>query len=292
MKKEIRLALSFLLALVLLYVGINFLKGKNLFSSHATYYVTYSDVSGLSTSSPIYTHGVRIGSVDAIVFNWQEPYDIVVRIRVKKDLALPAGTTAVLNTELLGSVTMNLLLPAGETTQTLAPGDTLRGYLDRGMMATIGELMPEAQTLLANIGSCVQSLQTLAADSTLAPTLHALPATLHRVNELMGDLSATLDVYHGVGQHLDTLGTTLNRMAGDVPVATLVARADSTLTALNALAAQLQDGNGTLSQLLADPSLYQQLDSLTNEARSLVTDVKEHPDRYLNLSTLFGRNKH
>lgn len=291
MKKETRLALTFLLALVLLYVGLNFLKGKNLFSSHATYYVTYTDVTGLSTSSPIYTHGVRIGSVDAITFNWLEPYDIVVRIRVKKDLALPVGTTAVLNTELLGSVTMNLLLPAGETTQMLVPGDTLRGTLDRGMMATLGELMPEAQALLSQLGGTMQSLRDLTADSTLSTTLHALPATIRRVDAMMDDLSSTLAVYHGVGQHIDTLSTTLNAMADEVPVAALVARADSTLVSLNALATLLQEGDGTLAQLMGDPSLYQQLDSLTNEARSLVNDVKEHPDRYINLSTLFGRNK-
>ena len=94
--KEILLGAIFLLALALLFGGISFLKGRDLFSSNHTYYVRYNDVTGLSNSSPIYVNGVRIGIVSGISYNYSHPDGIVVRIGVNKKLRIPQGSQALL----------------------------------------------------------------------------------------------------------------------------------------------------------------------------------------------------
>ena len=287
MKKEIRIALAFLLALVLLYLGINFLKGKNLFSKQNTYCVLYNNVTGLSTSSPVYTNGVRIGSVDAIDCNYAQPSQIVVRISVRRELALPRGTVARLDTELLGSVTMNLILPAPSANSVCyAPCDTIPGVLDAGMMATIGTLMPELRQLFSRADTLLAHANALASDTHVGDVLSTLPATLARVDALLAELRSTLTTYHAVGDNLDTLSSTLIGYTNDVDIPHLTAQLDSTLTLLQATAAQLQNADNTAGLLLTDPSLYENLNATCNEARTLIDDVRANPSRYINLSTL------
>ena len=64
--KEIQIALVAIVGIVVLYFGLQFLKGLTLFSSDNHYYVKFDDISGLSASSPIYANGYRIGVVERL----------------------------------------------------------------------------------------------------------------------------------------------------------------------------------------------------------------------------------
>lgn len=69
MSKEIKIALVAVVGILIMYFGINFLKGINLFSSHNYYYITFNDIQGLGASTPIYADGYKVGTVDAIEFD-------------------------------------------------------------------------------------------------------------------------------------------------------------------------------------------------------------------------------
>ena len=71
--KEIRIALVAIGAIVLLYFGMNFLKGMSLFSSNNRYFISFDDVTGLASSSPIYANGFRVGVVKKVDYNYQNP---------------------------------------------------------------------------------------------------------------------------------------------------------------------------------------------------------------------------
>ena len=62
--KEIKIALVAIVSIVLLFFGMNFLKGMTLFSNGDSYYITFKDISGLSSSSPIFANGYRVGVVN------------------------------------------------------------------------------------------------------------------------------------------------------------------------------------------------------------------------------------
>ena len=69
-RKEIQIALMAIIGMVVLYFGLQFLKGLSLFSTDRNYYVKFKDISGLSASSPIYANGFKVGVVENIIYDY------------------------------------------------------------------------------------------------------------------------------------------------------------------------------------------------------------------------------
>ena len=92
--KEIRIALVAIVGILVMYFGINFLKGINLFSTNNTYYMTFDDIQGMGASTPIYADGYKVGTVDQLDFDYSGKGPIKVKVDIVKDLRIPAGSTA------------------------------------------------------------------------------------------------------------------------------------------------------------------------------------------------------
>ena len=102
--KEIQIALVAIVGVVVLYFGLQFLKGKKLFSTAQNYYVQFSDISGLTPSSPVYANGFRVGVVQDIIYNYEQQNSIVVSIGLDKEMRIPKGTSAAIVSDLLGNI--------------------------------------------------------------------------------------------------------------------------------------------------------------------------------------------
>ena len=63
---EVKIALVAVAAIVILFFGMNFLKGLTLFSSSNSYYARFNDISGVTVSSPVYANGQRVGVVEKV----------------------------------------------------------------------------------------------------------------------------------------------------------------------------------------------------------------------------------
>ena len=113
--REIKIALTAVAAGVLLFVGINFLKGINVFESSNSYYVKFKDIKGLTVSNAVYANGYPVGIVREINYNYSDNNGVVVRIELDKNMSIPRGTTAELEVAMMGGVTMNLLLGQNPT---------------------------------------------------------------------------------------------------------------------------------------------------------------------------------
>ena len=109
--KEIQIALVAIVGVVVLFFGLQYLKGKTLFSTDNNYYVKFSDVSGLSAASPIYANGFKVGVVEDIVFDYQHQSNIVARIGIDNQLAVPADSRAEILTDLMGNVKVEQVIP-------------------------------------------------------------------------------------------------------------------------------------------------------------------------------------
>lgn len=99
--KEIALGLAGILTIGILYYGISFLKGLNLFTTNNVYYVAFQDIGGLSKSSPVYADGFSIGVVSDINYDYRKG-GVFVQIDIDKNLRIPAGSKAELEKEVLG----------------------------------------------------------------------------------------------------------------------------------------------------------------------------------------------
>ena len=193
--KEVQIALVAITGLVILFFGMNFLKGLSLFSTGNKYMAKFDDITGLSASSPVYCNGVKIGTVESIDYDYSRPQDIVAVIGLNGDMQLPKGTAAEIASDLLGNV--RLVLKLGNMTDGyLAVGDTIRGQQQAGLMAKAADMVPQIEQMLPKLDSILASLNALLADPTLSRSLHnveditaGLTTTAVELNQLTASLN-------------------------------------------------------------------------------------------------------
>lgn len=294
MTKEIKIALAAVLAIVILFFGLNFLKGLTMFSSNNVYYVAFDDISGLSSSSPIYANGYQVGVVTSIKYDYTHQSPTLAVIDVDKNMRIPKGSTAEIESDMLGNLKLNLHL-GPDPLSNFALGDTLEGRLNGGTMAKLSAMMPTVEQMLPKLDSIVTSLNTLLADPAIAQTLHNvenvtadLKTSTARLNTLMANVNQQLpSLMSKADATLDNATTLTSSLAG-LDIAATKAQVDQTLADVNALTSSLASGKGTLGRLMNDTELYDRVSQTVNDADQLLVDLKQHPKRYVNIS-VFGK---
>ena len=132
MNKEIKVGLLAVVAITIFYIGFNFLKGQELFSSKHTYYTVYDHTAGLSVSHPVFINGFSVGRVKHIKILPNRHYKIVVAFDVAKKIKLPRTTTTkLISSDLLGSKAIELIV--GKTGDILQNHDTVAGMLEKSL---------------------------------------------------------------------------------------------------------------------------------------------------------------
>ena len=145
--KEVKIGLTGAVAIAALFIGLNFLKGINLFKSSNSYYIEFSDIKGLAKSGPVLANGYKIGTVRDILYNYQLPGHVLVEISVDESMRLPKGTKGTLVTEMLGGCNLNLLLGNPEDGH-YAPGDTIQGDDTKGLMDKAADIVPQVEQIM------------------------------------------------------------------------------------------------------------------------------------------------
>ena len=278
--------------MIILFFGINYLKGINMFKPESYYYVEFTNVNGLAQSSPVFANGFKIGIVRDIQYNYDKPGHVVVGMEIDQNMRIPAGSKAELVTEMLGTVKMNLLLDY-TSSGFFAPGDTIAGAANEGILgAAEKDLLPQIQKMLPKLDSIMGSLNRLLSDPALTNTLHnaeritaSLDATSKRLNRLMNeDIPSFTTNAVQITENLETISNSLK----NIDYASTFIKIDSTLQNVQMLTAKLNRKDNTLGLLMNDSSLYKNLNATSANAASLLKDLKEHPKRYVHFS-LFGK---
>lgn len=292
--KEVQIACVAILGVVVLFFGLQFLKGLSLLSNDNTYYVTFDDISGLSASSPVYANGYKVGVVKDIVYNYSGDGKIVAAVGLSKEMRLPKGSTAEIESDMLGNVKMNLVL-AGNPLESVAAGDTIQGGKDSGMLGKAANMLPAVEKMLPKIDSILTSLNALMADQALANSLHNvnritdnLAVTTSQLNTLTASLNRKVP---GMLDKADNVLCNTEQLTGklsDIDFAATMAKVDATLNNVNRLTEALDSKEGTLGLLMRDPQLYYNLSSTMRSADSLLIDLRQHPKRYVHFS-VFGK---
>ncbi|MBQ7424409.1 MAG: MCE family protein [Prevotella sp.] len=288
--KEIKIALVAVLGLLILYIGMNFLKGASLFSSDDVYYVKFDDVTGLSEASPIYADGFKVGTVKAIAYDFDHQGNIKVSIGLNNELRVPKGSSAEIVSDMLGNVKVNLLL-ANNPRERIMPGQMIDGAVSGGAMAKAADLIPQFEQMLPKLDSIMTSLNLLLADPAIANSLHNIEAvtghlttTTTQVNQLLGQLNGKvpglLQKTDGVLTNAQTLTTNLAK----VDVEGTMAKVDATVANVEQLTRELNSNEGSLGKLMRDPGLYNRMNQTVNDADSLLIDLRMRPKRYVHFS--------
>ncbi|MBR3432540.1 MAG: MCE family protein [Bacteroidaceae bacterium] len=291
MKKEVKIGITGIIALVVLFLGINFLKGVNLFSSTNKYYIQFGNAKGLSKSSNVYADGYNVGVVSDIIYDYEHPGTVLVEVTTNKDLRIPKGSSAKLDEAVLGGCTLNMLLTTN-LTDAYHPGDTIPGSDTQGMMAKAASMMPQIEQIVARVDTLIATLNRLTSDPNLPMIIRNaelvsenLVRSSEELNRLLAnDVPQLTTTFNRVGENAITLTDRLNSL-------NLQATMDSvnmTISSVHQMMDQIQSPEGTLGLLMKDPSLYNNLNHTVQSADSLVTDLKAHPKRYVHFS-VFGK---
>lgn len=292
--KEIKIALVAIVSIVLLFFGMNFLKGMTLFSSGDSYYITFKDISGLSSSSPIFANGYRVGVVKDVSFDYENNGDVVVEFMVDDDLQIPRGSTAEIVSDLMGNVKMNLLL-ADNPRDFVAKGDTIMGVINSGMLGKAKDMIPVIEKMLPKLDSILANINMLLSDPNIGRTLgnvqkttENLTVTTQQLNALMANVNKDVPGLMGKASGLLDNANNLTANLAAVDVASTVAKVDQTLANVQQLTSKLNNNKGTLGLLMNDETLYNNLTNTVLSADSLLNNLREHPKRYVHFS-LFGK---
>lgn len=292
MKKEFKIGIAAIIALIILFIGINYLKGINMFKSESYYHVDYTEVNGLALSSPVYANGFKVGLVRDIQYNFNKPGHITVGIEMDDNIKIPVGSKAELVTEMLGTVKMNLIMNYGEN-QTIAPGDTIEGYANNGIMAKAEkDLLPQMEKMMPKLDSILSSLNKILADPAIGNTLKNAEQITASLNQTSSHLQRLMsnDIPKLTG-NVTAITEDLKVISGNlkgIDYAGTFNKIDETLKNVYALTDKLNKKDNTIGLLLNDPELYNNLNATSENAASLLKDLQENPKRYVHFS-LFGR---
>lgn len=290
---EVRIGLAFIIAVVLFYFGANFLKGHSALVKEYTYYVVYNQISGLASSSVITTNGYKVGAVSDIIYNYDTPDRIVVKLGVNKDLRIPKGSRVYLMNELLGGVSLDLRLASNS--EFYVEGDTLEAGVSYGLMGKVeSEMLPQVNAMLPKIDSLVISLNAIANSVYVGNTLANIAEVTHKLNVTVGELNRLLQkdiplLVEPLANTVENMEQITSQLANIDYVATL-SKVDSIVDNLQLISAALLTDENTVGRLLNDTTFYDNLNRVCTNANMLIEDIKQHPSRYINVS-VFGRKE-
>ena len=292
--KEIKIALVAIVGILIMYFGINFLKGMNLFSTNNTYFITFDDIQGLGASTPIYADGYKVGTVDGLEYDYKENGPIKVKVDIVKDLRIPQGSKAEIVKDLMGNLQVNLLL-ANNPRERVEPGGIIPGAVNGGMMDKAASLVPVVEKMLPKLDSILTSVNALLADPALAASLHNvetitsnLTISTRELNTLMAGLNKQVPGMIGKANGVLDNTNRLTANLASLDVQGTLNKVNQTLESAHQFTEKLNSNQGSLGLLMNDTKLYDNLTSTMGHADSLVIDLKAHPKRYVHFS-VFGR---
>ncbi len=291
--KEVKIAISVIVSAVILYFGIEFLKGINLMQPSNYYYIKYDNVAGLTVSTPVTVDGFKVGLVRSIDYDYETYQGAVVEVMLDKKLRIPEGSKAVLQADLLGTVTLTLQLNKYVSTYC-SPGDYLVGESDAGLMNNVEEeLLPSLAALLPKIDSLLDGLNGVVRSQELNKTLtnvaqisDELRVASHHISTLLADtVPAIVSDVKRITHNLDGLTAELSQSN----IKQTIAHIDGVVASVDTLMAKLHQPDNTVGALLTDRALYDALNRSVTSADSLLIDLRLNPKRYVHFSLFGGR---
>ena len=285
--REFKVGVLAVLCAVILYFGLNFLKGVNIFSSTTTYVGQYENISGLTEQAPVLIKGYQVGLVESIQYDFTKSPSFTVAVSIAKEIQLPQGTKmALVANGLLGGMAIELQLP--ETSGALAyqRGDTLPSVvvpglfesLEQGILAKLDSVLGEANTLVASLNNSMEE--------------GSLNQTLQNVEQITADLKVSgADLRQLTHKQLptiiakvDTTITGFAALATDVREADIVGLVDSVQSVIAGVNGAINSNEGTLGLLLNDKTLYdnlnvalEDLDRAVLNVDSIMMSIKARP---------------
>jgi len=295
--REFRVGLLALVAIFVLYFGLNFLKGIDIFKAVDHYYGTYEHIDGLVPSAPVYVKGLKVGQVEAVTYDFSKKTAFRVKISVNRDIQLPRGTVMELFDDgLMGGKAIQLVYePLTASVAKHKSGDVLLSAVGGGLLAELsGSLMPKIESIATQADSLLRSVRLMIDGKSVQNSLAAIETTSTELAQtstalrkmMHNEVPSVLRNVNALTVDFRTISTNLK----GINFAGTVQELDLTIRDLRTITTSISNGEGSLGLLMNDKQLYLNLSNTANSADQLLIDLKNNPKRYVHFS-LFGSKK-
>lgn len=314
-KREYKIGLLALTALILFIWGFNYLKGRDIFLKEQHYYAVYSQVSGLVEGSTVEISGLKVGRIERIFFHPSQPEMVVVRFAVRRDIAVPVNSVArIFSADLLGTRAIELNL--GDAPQIAQRGDTLTSEIQVSISEEVSiQMVPfkkKAEDLMLSIDSVMAVIQYIFNEETrdnISQSFESIRQTIANLEQATYSLDTLVSEektrISSIFAHIESVSLNLRRSNDEITnilenfssisdslvkadLANVMRNADKAIADVSDVMEKINKGEGTLGLLINDDSLYHNLEKSSRELELLLEDLRLHPERYLHFS-VFGR---
>jgi len=295
---ELKIGLVVLFAIFIGYMGFRIMKDEPIFSQVNVLYTKFDTVEGLIRGSNVYLNGFKIGTVREMQYLVQED-SALITLNITENIQLPKGSMAQLaSPDFLGSSTIRII--KSNSSESLEWGSYLKGIQKEGLLNTftdrgtaISDSVAVTITLLNeklraldflnqqssnDIGSALSNVK-----QTSDYLLEAVTSNSDELTDLIGSAKRSLETIEDISDssRASIEQSIKNLELLSVEMSQLTKELSATSTTLNSVLEKMDRGEGSLGLLLNDPSLYENVDSLSYNLNELIKGIKEDPKRYL-----------
>jgi len=302
------------IAITLMILGFNFLKGKTIFQPGNFLYAKYTDTKGLIVSNPVFVNGYQVGTVFEIENQKDNLASIIVSVKLNEPYKIPTNSVATIQDNPLGISSISIVL--GDAANSIKSGDTIKTAPATSLLGdfvnTLSPLGEKTKSAITSLDKVLNNINTVLSENNkqnLALIIANLSATTKSLTNSMAAIETMLQKQNGsVSQSFDNINTfTKNLNDNNEKLNNIITNLDSAskavkdadlnktiktiqvaVASLNITLQKLNTGNGTASKLLNDTAFYNELQGTLKSINTLVDDVKVHPKRYINVS-VFGK---
>ncbi|OKS86214.1 MlaD family protein [Mucilaginibacter polytrichastri] len=307
---ETKVGILTVLAIAILLLGYSYLKGSDVFSGDNRFYAVYRSVEGLTVSKPVLVNGFPIGKVSKMQL--RPDGRTIVQFKIDHQYNVPVNTLAKLeSTDLLGGKA--IIFELGTSKEYAEDQDTLRADVQGSLAESLQPIQRKAELLFAKLDSTLSSVNKILNPDfqknvdrsflSIANSLQTLEGTTKKIDNLVGGQSKHIGNIMNNAEvvssnlkvttaHLQTVSTNFETFSTDLAngnVKQTLDNANKTVADLQATVAKINNGTGSLSLLLNDDKMYNNLNAASGNLNNLFIDIKAHPSRYVSFSVFGGK---
>ena len=310
MKREVKVGIVSIVVIFILILGINYLKGTNIFKNNITFYALYQNIDGLQIGAPVTVSGFKVGSVTDIDMLTESNNNLLVTINIEKELVVPKEfILKIVNQDLMGTKGVNLIFSS--SSDNASSGDTLSSSLESSLQEEVNaQILPfkrKAEELIVSIDSVMMIVTAVLnkdARKDLSKSIESLGETFSLMSSSMKKVDGIIDAneekisniifnMESILSNIEESNSSVNSILSNMSLIS-DSLSNSNLTSLvnnfNTLMTQINSKEGSAGLLLNDDKLYTNLEKTTKELSKLIKDIKDNPKRYINFSLIKRSN--
>jgi phospholipid/cholesterol/gamma-HCH transport system substrate-binding protein len=310
-KTEYKVGIIGVITIAILYFGIIFLKGKDLFNVETSYYAVFDDVSGLYKSNYIYLNGMKVGYIKDIKSIDEKASRFIVWIAVDSEIEIPKDSKIMIfSSDLLGSKALKIKM--GISNENFHRRDTIESAIENGMIDQLADnitpIVVKLNSVMTNVDTLIVGVNAILdkqAQNDIKQSLENIKSITQNLENVSIKLDGLIDtekvkiqaiidnaesITSNFRQNNEKLTNAINNFSNisdTIAKANLgetIIEANKSLNSLSKIIKSIENGEGSAGLLIRDDKLYKNLETSTKKLDALIEDIKQHPKRYLKIS--------